>query len=62
MADIKTNQQNMTAEIDLTENAVYKVRNGVIESVDIPGDGFGKQIITWQDGKPEGYKIEYTKK
>lgn len=52
----------MKREIDLRENAVYKVVDGEIEKVDIPGDGYGKQIITWQNGKPTHYEISYTKK
>ncbi|MCM3111659.1 DUF3954 domain-containing protein [Lederbergia lenta] len=52
----------MTAEIDLNKNAVYQVKDGQMEEVDIPGQGFGKQIITWQDGKPSYYEISYTKR
>lgn len=52
----------MKAEIDLKENAVYKVVNGELEKVDKPGDGFGKQIIHWQDGKPVRYEVNYTKR
>jgi len=49
-------------EIDLGVNAVYKVVDGELEQVDVPGDGFGKQIITWQDGKPLYYEVSYTKR
>ena len=49
-------------EIDLNENAVYKVKDGDIEKVDTPGEGFGKQVIAWQGGKPTHYEISYTKK
>ena len=51
-----------TAVISLLEDAVYKVSNGKLEKVDKPGDGFGKQIITWQDGKPTHYEVSYTKR
>lgn len=51
-----------TEEIDLLENAVYKVKDGVLEKLDKPGDGFGKQIITWQNGKPTYYEVNYTKR
>lgn len=57
-----TNIKRMTAEINLMENAVYRVIDGKIEKVDVPGDGFGKQTITWQNGKPTHYEISYTKK
>lgn len=50
------------AVIDLLEDAVYRVVNGKLEQVDKPGDGFGKQIITWQNGKPTHYEVSYTKK
>lgn len=52
----------MREEVDLNENAVYKVRDGKLEKVDVPGDGFGKQIIHWQNGKPIHYEVIYTKK
>lgn len=51
-----------TALIDLSVNAVYRVVDGKIEKIDTPGDGFGKQIITWQNGKPTHYEVSYTKK
>ena len=50
------------AVIDLTENAVYRVVDGKIEKIDTPGVGYGKQIITWQNGKPTHYEVSYTKK
>ena len=49
-------------EIDLRENAVYMIKDGQLKKVDIPGDGFGKQTITWQDGKPTHYEVSYTKR
>lgn len=48
--------------VDLTENAVYMVKDGQIQKVDMPGVGFGKQIINWQDKKPTHYDISYTKR
>ncbi|MGM8212620.1 DUF3954 domain-containing protein [Virgibacillus sp. W0430] len=50
------------ATISLKENAVYKVVDGKIEKIDVPGEGFGKQVITWQGGKPTHYEVSYTKK
>lgn len=52
----------MKAEINLMENAVYKVKDGELEQLDKPGQGFGKQVITWQDGKPTHYDVSYTVK
>ena len=59
---MKVDTEKMIAEISLLENAVYRVIDGRIEKVDVPGVGFGKQIITWQNGKPIHYEISYTKK
>ena len=50
------------AVINLLENAVYRVVDGKLEKVDKPGEGFGKQIITWQNGKPTHYEVSYTKR
>lgn len=50
------------AKVKLDENAVYRVIDGRIEKVDKPGNGFGKQTITWQDGKPIVCEISYTKR
>ena len=55
-------QRNNIAQISLTENAVYRVVDGKLEKVDTPGQGFGKQIITWQAGKPTHYEVSYTVK
>ncbi|MDX8045436.1 DUF3954 domain-containing protein [Gracilibacillus sp. S3-1-1] len=44
------------------DNAVYMVKDGVKTKVDTPPHGFGKQVITWQDGKPILYEINYTVK
>ena len=58
----KVDTKKMTAEIDLKENAVYRVIDGKLDKVDKPGVGFGKQIITWQNDKPCHYEVSYTKK
>lgn len=42
----------MRAEVSLKENAVYRVIDGELKEVSKPKLGFGKQIITWHDGKP----------
>ena len=52
----------MKAEVNLNEDAVYRVKDGKIEKVDKPGNGFGKQTITWQNGKPTHYEVSYTKR
>lgn len=50
------------AVINLLEDAVYRVVDGKLEQVDKPGEGFGKQVITWQNGKPTHYEVSYTKR
>lgn len=50
------------AVISLLEDAVYKVVDGKIEKVDKPGDGYGRQIISWHAGKPTHYEVSYTKR
>lgn len=59
---MKVDTKNMIAEVSLMENAVYRVIDGKIEKVDKPGDGYGKQTITWQHGKPTHYEVSYTVK
>jgi len=59
---VNINIEKMTAEISLLENAVYRVIDGKLEKVDVPGNGFGEQTIVWQNGKPVLCKISYTKK
>ena len=59
---MKIDTEKMIAEISLLENAVYRVIDGRIEKVDEPGNGFGKQTITWQNGKPVVCEISYTVK
>ncbi|MGJ9381789.1 DUF3954 domain-containing protein [Salipaludibacillus sp. CF4.18] len=59
---MKVNQEKMTAEINLMENNTYIVKEGRIEVVDALPQGFGKQIISWQNGKPVHTDISYSKK
>lgn len=55
-------QNHKKAEINLSENAIYRVKDGILEKLDAPCSGFGKQVINWQDGKPTYYEVRYTKK
>ncbi|MGG0889929.1 DUF3954 domain-containing protein [Cytobacillus horneckiae] len=50
------------AEINLNKNATYIVKDGVLIVVDSPPEGYGKQVITWQSGKPSHYELNYTNK
>lgn len=53
---------NLEQPIDLTKNAVYIVRGGKLIQIDNPPLGFGKQEISWQDGKPTHVNYTYSKK
>jgi hypothetical protein len=48
----------MTAEIDLMKNATYIIKDGKIQEVPQPAAGYGKQVISWQGGKPCHGKLE----
>ncbi|WLR57770.1 DUF3954 domain-containing protein [Mesobacillus subterraneus] len=52
----------MTVEIDLMQNATYIVKDGHLTVVDTPPKGFGKQVISWQNGKPSHYELNYSNK
>jgi len=55
-----TENNIMTAKIDLMKDAVYAVRDGKLLKIPSPPDGFGKQIIEWEHGKPLKGKWEGT--
>nr|WP_285846051.1 DUF3954 domain-containing protein [Metabacillus idriensis] len=55
---VKVNIENMTAEINLMNNATYIVKDGTLKQVPSPADGYGKQVISWQGGKPCHGKLE----
>lgn len=42
---------NKTAEIDLSQDKLYIVKNGRLIAVDPPGTGYGEQTAIWKDGK-----------
>lgn len=66
------------AEVSLSEDAVYRVKNGKLEKISMntdavlvikrkdlklvtkPESGFGKQLITWQDGKIHTEEVSFT--
>nr|WP_285838741.1 DUF3954 domain-containing protein [Cytobacillus oceanisediminis] len=52
----------MTTEIDLMKDGVYTVKDGHLILVDTPPKGFGKQVISWQSGKPSHYELNYSNK
>jgi hypothetical protein len=59
---VKTNIEKMTTEIDLIKNAVYIVKDGHLVLVDTPPKRYGKQVISWQSGKPSHYELNYSNK
>ncbi|WP_156290769.1 DUF3954 domain-containing protein [Oceanobacillus salinisoli] len=50
-----------TAEINLEEEALYRVKNGQLEKMDKPASGFGEVVQKWEDGKLGRYEVKYTK-
>lgn len=60
--EILVDLSTMTAQIDATENAVFIVKDGRVIRREGPISGFGKQTITWQDGKPVHEEISTTSK
>lgn len=54
--------EDMIAEVDLRENAVYRVKDGQLEKLHSPPTGFGKQVVLWQNNKPETWELSYTNK
>lgn len=52
----------MKHKMDLNKDGVYIIKNGESEKIEPPKTGFGKQIISWQDGKLQHYEVSYTKR
>lgn len=52
----------MVTEVDLLTNATYIVKDGKIVEVPSPSTGFGRQVISWQKGKPCHGSVEDTLK
>lgn len=47
-----------TFEVDLMKNATYIVKDGKIKEIPVPESGYGKQVISYQGGKPCNAKLE----
>jgi len=43
-------------------DGVYVVKNGQSKRVTPPESGFGKQTITWENGKPTRWEVSFTEK
>lgn len=48
-------------EINLSEDALYRVKDGQLEKLDKPAGGFGEVTQRWQDNKLGRYEVKYTK-
>jgi hypothetical protein len=57
---VTANTEKMTAEINLLKNATYIVKDGQLHQVPMPPNGYGKQVINWQGGKPCHGSLEQT--
>ncbi len=55
-------KETSKVEINLREDAVIVVKNGVPEVIPKPDSGFGETSITWQNGKIHAKKVSYTMK
>jgi hypothetical protein len=47
--ELKVDVEKMTAKIDLTENALYVVKDGLLTK--ITAKNYGNDEIIWKDGK-----------
>lgn len=44
------------------KNGVYVAINSIIEMLEVPESGFGKQVIYWENGKPTRYETTSSNK
>lgn len=51
VAVINENIAKMKAEISLTENMIYVVKDGQIHSIEPPKTGYGEQMFVYKNGK-----------
>ncbi len=49
-------------ELNDLEQGIYLIKEGDLKKIEAPSNGFGKQIITWQNGKPTLVEVQSTKK
>jgi hypothetical protein len=49
--EIKVDIAKMTAEIDISENRIFIIKDGNVEMVEQPTTGFGEHTAVWQNGK-----------
>lgn len=43
-------------------DALIIVKDGIMKEIEGPPTGFGKQTITWQNGKPTHIDTQFTRK
>ncbi|MFD0771634.1 DUF3954 domain-containing protein [Bacillus sp. CGMCC 1.60114] len=52
----------MKAEIDVTKNQIYVVKDGRVISVEPPVSGYGEQVAVWINGEVDRVDAKFTKK
>jgi len=50
------------AEIDVTNNKIYVVKDGRVIAVEPPASGYGEQVAVWQNGKVDRVDTKFTEK
>lgn len=52
----------MAKTLDKLDDGIYEIKNGQVKPVTKPLSGFGKQIITWQNGKVTHKEVSFTER
>ncbi|PEE36082.1 DUF3954 domain-containing protein [Bacillus pseudomycoides] len=52
----------MKAEIDVTNNKIYVVKDGRVIAVEPPTSGHGEQVAVWINGKVDRVATKFTEK
>ncbi|HEK9103620.1 TPA: DUF3954 domain-containing protein [Bacillus pseudomycoides] len=52
----------MKAEIDISSNKLYVVKDGRVIAVEPPASGYGEQVAVWLNGKVDRVDTKFTEK
>ncbi|MEN1934218.1 DUF3954 domain-containing protein [Paenibacillus sp. 102] len=52
----------MKAEIDISSNKLYVVKDGRVIAVEPPASGYGEQVAVWLNGKVDRVDTKVTEK
>ncbi|WP_100406652.1 DUF3954 domain-containing protein [Bacillus solitudinis] len=55
---ILVNFEKRTAEIDVSTNQIFVVKDGLVIAIDPPASGYGNQVAVWMGGKVD--RVEST--